>query len=220
MAYTFSRMPRIRSATTAEKDCGTKVCVEELHFEAVCVLYVDESDSVTCDYPCSKAHCSEEIHYSTDCPTWICFDKTTTPPPTTSSPPPPSPSPASSSCFQNTACIASVTVNLLILLVALICVSVFLKKRSARSTTGTGMANPLFDDFANPVFDDFVNYNPIIRASSERLPLLPLRATESQRSIPFLNQGLSQASRVSTASTSSVALNPSAPDLPYVESNF
>ena len=215
-------MPRIRSATSAEKDCGSKVCIEELHFEAVCVLYVDESDEATCDFPCSKANCTEEIHYSTDCPTWLCFDKTTTTPaPTTSSPStPPSPSPShGSSCFKDSVCITSVTVNGLIFLVFGIVVSVFLKKRyfPTPSSSNTGMENPLFDDF--------VNYNPIIRtpiirASSERLPLLPLRSTESQSAMPFLNQGLSQTSRLSTTSASSVALNPSAPDLPYVEANF
>ena len=217
-------MPRTRSATTAEKDCGTKVCVEELHFEAICILYVDESDSAICNFPCSKDNCTEEIHYSTDCPTWICFDKTTTTPATTTSAPspPPSPTPShGSSCFKDSVCITSVSVNGLIFLVACLVGSVFLKKRyfPTPSTASTGMENPLFDD-------DFVNYNPIIprgpiiRASSERLPLLPLRSTESQRSTPFLNQGLSQTSRLSTASTSSVALNPSAPDLHYVESNF
>ena len=210
------RMPRIRAATTAEKDCGTKICVEELHFESVCVVYVDESDSVVCDFPCSKANCSEEIHYGSDCPTWLCFDKTTTTlAPSTTSPVGPTPTPSDgSNCFKSSACIASVTFNGLIILVGLICLSVFLKIRyfTARASTGTSMANPLFDDF--------VNYNPIIRSSSERLPLLPLRSTESQRSLPSPNPGLSQTSRVSTASTSSIALNPSAPDLTYVESNF
>ena len=209
-------MPRIRSATTQDKDCGDKICVQEIHFEAVCVVYVDESDSVTCDFPCSKAHCSEEIHYSTDCPTWLCFDKTTTTPSPSPSPPTPSPTPAhGNECFKNSVCITSITVNGLILLVALILVSVFLKKRFFSTTvpsTNIGMVNPLFDDF--------VNYNPIIRASSERLPLLPLRSTESQRSTPFLNQAPTQTSRLSSTSASSVALNPSAPDLPFVESNF
>ena len=207
--------PRIRSATSAEKDCGTKICIEEIHFETVCVVYVDESDAVVCDFPCSKANCSEEIHYSTDCPTWLCFDKTTTPPPITTSVPTPTPSP-SSGCFQNSACIASVSVNGLIFLVAIILVSVFLKKRyfTATSTTNTGTGFGM----VNPLFDDFINYNPIIRTSSQRLPLLPLRASESQRS--GLNQALSQTSRLSAASTTSIALNPSAPDLPYVESNF
>ena len=213
-------MPRIRAATTAEKDCGTKICVEEVHFEAVCVVYVDESDEVTCNFPCSKANCTEEIHYSTDCPTWICFDKTTTTPATTTSSPPIPPTPYpdhGSGCFTNSVCITSITVNGLIFLVAVIVVSVFLKKRyfsttSTASSTSTSMTNPLFDDF--------VNYNPIIRASSERLPLLPLRSTESQRPVPFVTQALSSTSRVSTASTSSVALNPSAPDLEFVESNF
>ena len=181
-------------------------------------MYVDESDLAPCNFPCSKANCSEEIHYSTDCPTWICFDKTTTTPaPTTSSPSTPSPSPSpdhGSDCFKNTLCITSISVNGLILLVAIIFVSVFLKKRyfSPGANTDTGLENPLFDDF--------VNYNPIIRASSERLPLLPLRSTESQRPVPFVTQALSSTSRVSTASTSSVALNPSAPDLEFVESNF
>ena len=212
-------MPKVRSATSAEKDCGTKICVEEVHFEAVCVVYVDESDEVTCNFPCSKANCTEEIHYSTDCPTWICFDKTTTTPATTTSSPPIPPTPYpdhGSGCFTNALCVTSVTVNGLIFLVFGITVSVFLKKRffSVRSNTsaGTGMANPFFDDF--------VNDNPIIRASSERLPLLPLRSTESQRPVPFVTQALSSTSRVSTASTSSVALNPSAPDLEFVESNF
>ena len=216
MVNTFFRKPRARAATTAEKDCGAKICIQELHFEAVCILYVDESDSATCNFPCSKDNCSEEIHYSTECPTWICFDKTTTTPaPTTSSPSTPSPSPSpdhGSDCLKNTLCITSISVNGLILLVAMIFVSVLLKKRyfSPRANTDTGLENPLFDDF--------VNYNPIIRASSERLPLLPLRASESQRSV--LNQGLSQTARLSTASSSSMALNPSAPDLHYVESNF
>ena len=213
-------MPKVRSATSAEKDCGTKICVEELHFQDVCILYVDESDSVVCNFPCSTANCTEEIHYSTECPTWICFDKTTTstPAPTTSSPPsPPTPTPShGSDCLKNALCVTSVTVNGLIFLVFGITVSVFLKKRffSVRSNTSTGTG------MANPFFDDFVNDNPIIRASSERLPLLPLRSTESQRSMPCVNQARSQSSGLSTASTSSVALNPSAPDLHFVESNF
>ena len=216
--YLFSfRMPhRARAATTAEKDCGTKICVEEIHYESVCVTYVDESDLVVCDFPCSKANCSEEIHYGTDCPTWLCFDKTTTAAPTTSSPSP-TPTPShDGSCLKSSLCITSITVNGLILLVGLICGSYFLKKRyfTATATASSGTS------ITNPIFDDFVNYNPIIRASSERLPLLPLRSTESQRSTPSLNQALSQTSRPSTASTSSIALNPSAPDLTYVESNF
>ena len=161
-------------------------------------------------------NCSEEIHYGTDCPTWLCFDKTTTAAPTTSSPSP-TPTPShDGSCLKSSLCITSITVNGLILLVGLICGSYFLKKRyfTATATASSGTS------ITNPIFDDFVNYNPIIRASSERLPLLPLRSTESQRSTPSLNQALSQTSRPSTASTSSIALNPSAPDLAYVETNF
>lgn len=186
----------------------------EIHFEAVCISYVDESDSVSCDYPCSTAHCTEEIHYSVDCPTWICTDKTTT----TQAPSPApltTPSPGHDNACSTTFCISSVTFNCLLILVvaALIFAVLKLKQRLPSSTeTDHGMVNPFFDDF--------VNQNPIIRSQSERLPLLPLSSSEHQRSGQRFNEGISEASRRTTSPTRSVALNSSAPDLPYYESNF
>ena len=203
-----------RSTTLQEKDCGSRTCTMEIHFEAVCITYVDESDFVSCDFPCSKAHCTEEIHYSVDCPTWLCTEKTTT----TEAPTPApltTPRPSHDNGCSSPACISSVTFNCLLILVVVALISLYLKLRQrlpSTSATEHGLSNPFFDEF--------VNTTPIIRSHSERLPLLPLSTSENQRSGQQFIQGLSQASRRTTSPTRSVALNSSAPDLPYYESNF
>lgn len=197
----------------------------EFHFLPNCVIYVDDSENGLCNYPCSLDHCTAETHHWTQCPVWNCYDKTTT---TTESPSPTTAPDSSHSECSTALCIASVSINALLVVVGAVAVSVFLTKHFRRTRTRTGSP-----DFNNPLFDYFANENPIIRsrslpARSETIPLLE----SSQRSVRFFNQlpetqtlpfheALHSPLGRSTSSTASTtALNPSAPDLPYVEINF
>ena len=178
-------------------------------------MYVDMSASEICQYPCSTEFCLTETHHYIDCPTWTCYGKSTpTPEPliTTSSPPP---------GHSNVALISSVTVNVLIILGGLLAYSVFRWRKRNRTQ------NMLTDSIENPLFDhgfeNFLNQNqnPIIRSSSERLPLLALRSNpaESQSTLPE-NQVGSQPSGRTAFPTVGLNLNRQAAQLVFNETTF
>ena len=204
-----------------EKDCGTKICELDERFVESCTIYVDESEGAACLYPCSLDHCTPEVHHWVTCPIWSCSDKTTT----TLSPSTTTPPHSNGHDCSSALCISSVSINVLLLVVGMAVLSFFLVRRYRNNQTSR-QAHTL----ENPLFDFFSNERPIIRARSETLPLL----SNPERGIRFFNHGRRENERdaesallettfgaTSTARSShSSFLNPSAPDLAYVEMNF
>lgn len=159
-----------------EKDCGDRLCTSEIRFLPTCVMYLDISESEKCLYPCSTTGCIAETHHFINCPTWTCYDKTTT---TVSPDPTSKPAEPLPQC-STPLCISSVTLNVLIFLACGTTVAVVLWRRS-RINQNLSFENSTFPDN----FDLFVNQDPIIRNSSERLPLLALRSSPQQQQKPF-----------------------------------
>ena len=200
-----------RNVRDTDRDCGSTFCKFDFKFLPTCTIYVDESPTETCNYPCSLDHCLPEIHHFIQCPTWSCFDKTTTVAPIPMSTLKPA---TSHSDCSSAFCITSVTVNVILIVVAVL-IGIFLKKRSTRQATHS-LENPMFDDS----FDHFSN-DPIIRRSgsrfSEHVPLLRVgdnRPPSLERSATLPNPpGGSVLGASVASSTSTVPLTPTEPGL-------
>lgn len=172
--YVFFRSPTVNSNKRmdyGDKDCGTKVC--DLHYRLVdvCVLYLDKTSELKCDFPCDTTNCITETHAMINCPVWSCTDKSTTlPPPTTS------PSGSGSDC-SGSLCIASVSLNVIIFLVILVALLLFVSKK-IRNRSNTESSEQRVPSFENPLsgFDYFVYQGP---SQAENVPLLPV--VQSQR---------------------------------------
>lgn len=167
-----SHVPIKRMALT-DTICGDKTCVLEYRLMENCIFYFDESEQLKCDFPCSKEHCLTEHHFWVRCPVWSCMSTTTTPSPT------PVPESGSSFC-SGPGCIASFTINGLILLVVLIGVLVYrIRKRRQRREQvlfDNGLFGTSFDSFVNETHNTptLARSQSEGRVATERLPLLPL----------------------------------------------
>ena len=166
-----SHDPTKRMALT-DKICGDKTCVLEYRLMENCLIYFDESETLKCDFPCSKDHCLTEHHFWVKCPVWSC-ELT----PSTLSPnPTPSPDSGPSFC-SGPGCIASFSINALILLVLVILVVAYRVRKRRQRREQVLFDNALF----GTDFEPFVNESSTLtrsqsegRVATERLPLLPL----------------------------------------------
>jgi len=155
-----------QAGTDDDVDCGDKTCTATDQLLSTCIIYVDESSTKKCTYPCSLDNCVPETHHFIICTVWTCFDKTTTVPASTLTP-----AHKTDAICSSSFCIASVTVNVLIILVlSLIVATIFLKKKYALRTQ-TSNSHTVENALFNSDFDSSAPPTPIIR-SAERFPLL------------------------------------------------
>lgn len=209
--FFFSKLQALDSV-----DCGSKICQEEFRILPTCIIYVDKSEEEKCEYPCSEKNCQKEIHHLIECPVWICSDKTTTTPASTTTL---GPDPYHPQC-SSPLCISSVSINGILILVAIIGLVLFLNKKYGRRTPNPPrnqhcVENPTFD----PNFDSFFpsTSSRIIRSTAERLPLL---GSERTRTSASLDPSVSHHSTSATASRSTASPIASAPNLFFDETTF
>lgn len=112
-------------------DCGDRICSSYHQVRPLCHVFVSANDSVVCQMPCNMNGCVEELHRDINCLLWTCDTKptTTTTTRSTTSTMPTSTTPSPASDCTTLTCILSVTVNTLIVLAAICCISYFVVKR-------------------------------------------------------------------------------------------
>lgn len=162
----------------SERDCGDRVCSLDYRYVANCVIYVDKTPLVPCDFPCSFQNCESELHHYMACPIWSCATKTTPSPSDMSTL---SPLPTHPSLCSSEVCVPSIVFNVLfgLMILAAAAVVFFRRRRALARADDDGIENLLFDDNRR---------DPIIRRA-ERMPLLSDRDSNRRPSIPnFLAQ--------------------------------
>lgn len=155
----------LQMAMASNINCDDRTCEVEYRLLPNCVIYVDNDQDTTCQYPCSFLNCKTEMHPYTVCPIWTCSEKTTTTPSPPLSTLVPFPSSSSSGL------ITSIILNVLfgIALLALVGLYLLHRRRNQRLTAFMHSAtNPSFESG----FELFTNERPIIR-NQEREPLIP-----------------------------------------------